>query len=332
MSRQFLNTVRDGDSVDEIYMLADKQLRANRNANLYLLATLRDRSASMNGLKWNVVDEEAVSHVDAGDFVRVKGKVQLYQNALQMILTHIEKVDASTLDRADFEPQPDQNVDALLARLRELLLSIEDAPIRGLMECFLLDDDLVARLVESPAGVKAHHAYAGGLLEHIVNMLEVARRIEDLFPTVDCNLLMAGIFLHDLGKIREMTSEGGFSYTDEGQLLGHMHIGIELLNEKIAKLSEMSGESFPQETALRLKHMILSHHGTYEFGSSKLPMTPEAIALHHIDNLDAKVHEFSRMIDDDPNAGAHWTPFVPRIDRKLFKGQPPARSGLENGQ
>lgn len=319
MVRRFLSDFRDGDVVEDIFLLADKQLRANRNANLYLLTSLRDRTGIMSGLMWNVA-EDSVGHINAGDYVRVKGKVQLYQGALQIIVTQINSVPPEGLDPADFHPESSQDVREMLARTREILLGIEEPSIRTLMECFLVDDALVDAFCRAPAGIKAHHAYHGGLLEHVVNILETALRISDLYPTVDINLLLAGIFLHDLGKIREMSYETNFSYTDEGQLLGHMMIAVELLTEKIAAVEKMTGEAFPQEIAFRLKHMILSHHGSYEYGSSKLPMTPEAIALHHLDNLDAKVHEFSRSIADDPNPEANWTPFSPRLDRKLFKG------------
>lgn len=320
MARQFLKDLRDGDAVEEVYYLADKQLRANRNANLYLLAGLQDRSAMMSGLMWNVTEDQ-VAEFEAGDYVRVRGKVQLYQGNLQMILTNVQKVPSNQLDPTDFEQQPTEDVDRLFARLRELLMSIEFPPLRSLMECFLIDEPLMQVFSRAAAGVKAHHAYRGGLLEHVVNMMEVARRIDDLYPEVNTDLLLAGIFLHDLGKVREMDFENNFVYTDEGQLLGHMVIAVEMLSEKIAQVSELTGEPFPEETALRLKHMIVSHHGSYEFGSPKLPMTPEAIALHHIDNLDAKVHEFARTIEGDPNPQSHWTPFITRIDRKLFKGK-----------
>lgn len=320
MARQFLRDLKDGDPVEETYLLAEKQLRANRNANLYLLAGLRDKSGMMSGLMWNVT-EEMVAFYDAGDFIKVRGKVQLFQGSLQLILTNIQKVPAEQCDPADFEQQPHESVDRLLSRLRELLLGIDDPNIRTLMECFLIDEQLMRLFTRAAAGVKAHHAYRGGLLEHVVTMLEVACRIDDLYPEVDTNLLLAGVFLHDLGKIREMDFENSFVYTDEGQLLGHMIIAVEMVTEKINQVTELTGEPFPEEIALRLKHMILSHHGTYAFGSSKLPMTPEAIALHHIDNLDAKVHEFTRTIDGDPNPQSNWTPFINRIDRKLFKGQ-----------
>ncbi len=320
MPRQFVREMKDGDSVEEVYLLADKQLRANRNANLYLLTGLRDRTGMISGLMWNVTEDSAPG-VETGDFVKVKGKVQLFQGNLQMILTNIHKVGGETLDLADFEERPNQDVERLMERMREILLSIDDPSIRSLMDCFLIDEPLMRALSTAAAGLKAHHAYPGGLIEHIVSMLEAARRIEDLYPAIDFNLLLAGIFLHDLGKVREMDFENSFVYTDEGQLLGHMTIAVEMLSEKIARTSELTGEPFPEETALRLKHMIVSHHGSYEFGSSKLPMTPEAIALHHLDNLDAKVHEFSRMIEDDPNTRSHWTPFNARLDRKLFRGE-----------
>jgi 3'-5' exoribonuclease len=319
MPRQYLKDLKDGDSVEEVYVLADKQLRANRNANLYLLTGLRDRSGVMNGLMWNVT-EELVANYDAGDFVQVRGKVQLYQGSLQIILTNVQTVAAETLNLDDFEQRPSQDTDRMLARMREILQSIDEPSVKALMECFLIDEELMRSFTRAPAGVKAHHAYHGGLLEHVVNMLETAVRIADLYPAIDINLLLAGIFLHDLGKVREMAFDTSFTYTDEGQLLGHLIIAIEMLTRKINEAEKLTGEPFPEEIALRLKHMIASHHGNYEFGSPKLPMTPEAIALHHLDNLDAKVHEFSRTIDGDPNSQSHWTPFIPRIDRKLFKG------------
>lgn len=320
MPRRFLNELKDGDAVEETFLLADKQLRANRNANLYLLASLRDRTGVMSGLMWNITEDQ-VAHINAGDFVKVKGKVQLYQGTLQMIVTHIQKAACDGLDPNDFHPQSGQDVEKLMARLREILLSIDEPNLRMLMECFLIDEPLMQSFARAPAGIKAHHAYHGGLLEHVVNIAEAATALRPLYPKLDHNLLIAGIFLHDLGKVREMSYETTFAYTDEGQLLGHLVIGVEILSRKIAEVSKLTGEPFPQETALRLKHMILSHHGTYEFGSPKLPMTPEAIALHHLDNLDAKLHEFTRSIEEDPNSGSNWTPFSPRLDRKIYKGE-----------
>lgn len=319
MSRQFVEELKDGDTIEEVYLLADKQLRANRNANLYLLTQLRDCTGTVSGLMWNVT-EDTCADFDAGDFVRVRGKVQVFQGGLQAILTRVDRIDSAGLNSEDFEVQPPQDINALFDRMRELLLSIDNEAIRSLMECFLIDEALVQKLLRTGAGVKAHHAYPGGLVEHICNMLEVSDRIRDLYPEVDFNLVQAGIFLHDLGKVREMDFENSFVYTDEGQLLGHMSIAVEMVTEKIAQVERMMNEPFPRELELRIKHMILSHHGSYEHGSSRLPMTPEAVVLHQIDNLDAKVYEFVHTIEDDPNGESHWTPYLPRIERKLYKG------------
>jgi len=327
MPRRFINTLSDGETIEEVYLLADKQLRANRNAALYLLVELRDKSGAISARMWNVT-EEAMAPFNPGDYVHVRGKVQLYQGALQMIISHIQGVPTERLDPTDFVRQSPRDVGQLTARLREHLQSISDPHLRTLMDCFLIDEPLMAALTTAPAGMKAHHAYQGGLVEHIVNMLEIASRIADLLPGVDRSLLMAGIFLHDLGKIRELNFTSGCTYTDEGQLIGHLVIAVEMLTEKVAQVAKLMGEPFPPEITLRLKHLILAHHGTYEFGSPKLPMTPEAIAVHYIDNLDAKVHEFSRDIADDPNQQASFTPFNARLDRKLFKG---VRAAPSNG-
>ena len=318
-ARRFINTLADGETIEEVFLVSDKQLRANRNADLYLLVELRDRTGVIGARMWNVT-EEAMAHINAGDFVTVRGKVQLYQGSLQMILSQIQPTPSERLDPADFVRESGRNAAQVMARLREIVQSIDEPSLRMLIDCFLIDEPLMNLFAEAPAGMKAHHAYRGGLMEHVVNMLEIASRVADLLPGVNRNLLLAGIFLHDIGKTRELSFETGCSYSDEGQLLGHLVIAVEMLTQKIAEVEKLTGEPFPPELTLRLKHLILSHHGSYEFGSPKLPMTPEAIALHYIDNLDAKVHEFTRDIADDPNPQASFTPFNARLDRKLFKG------------
>src|SRR5205085_4692970 len=191
----------------------------------------------------------------------------------------------------------------------------------------LMDDHFVEGLCKAPAGIRNHHAYLGGLLEHVVQLLDVADRVLPLYPQLDRDLLLTGIFLHDVGKVRELSYGRVFSYTDEGQLIGHLVIGVEMLNERAARVPDLTGEPFPAELLLRLKHMIVSHHGSLEFGSPKLPMTPEAIALHYLDNLDAKIHTFTREIRDDPSRESSWTPFIQNLGRRLFKGGPPAVNG-----
>jgi 3'-5' exoribonuclease len=222
----------------------------------------------------------------------------------------------------DFTPQPAVEVDKLFARLREMLRGMSDPNLVNLAECFLLDESFMAKLTMAPAGTKNHHAYHGGLLAHIVGLMEVVLHIAPCYPQVDRDLLLMGAFLHDIGKIDEMTYGRGLAYSDEGQLIGHLVMAVSMLDAKLAEAEKLSGETIPQETVLRLKHMIISHHGEYEFGSPKLPMTLEAMALYCLDNLDAKINSFHQLISEDPNVDSSWTVYQPNIDRKLFKGSP----------
>ena len=319
MTRRFVNQLANGESVDEVFLVADKQLRANRQGNLYLHLELRDKSGSVGARLWNATEGLARTF-EPGDFLHARGKIQVFQGALQVILSHIETIDPATISPEDFLPQSTQNVAKLTAKLRELLLGIQNPHLRALVECFLIDDEFVRKFTTAPAGIKNHHAYHSGLLEHVVTLLTIADRISDLYPDVDRDLLLTGIFLHDIGKIDELSYERAFGYTDEGQLVGHLVMGVEMLRDKVERTSDLTGEPFPAELLLRLKHMIVSHHGTLEFGSAKVPMTPEAIALHHLDNLDAKIHTFTREIRDDPCRDTSWTPYQQNLGRRIFKG------------
>jgi 3'-5' exoribonuclease len=319
MARRYVRQFADGDNIDDVFLVMAKQLRTNRQGNLFLQVELRDRSGSISARMWNAT-ENLTRQFDDGDFLRVKGRVQLFQGALQMILSHISPVESEKIEIADFLPHTEQDISKLLERLRSVLLRMSNHHLRALVECFLMDDQFVRDFCRAPAGVRNHHAYIGGLLEHVVTLLDLADRILPLYPELDRDVLLSGVFLHDLGKVRELSFGRSFGYSDEGQLIGHLVIGVEILNEKIREVEKLMGERFPEELLLRLKHMILSHHGTYEFGSPKLPMTPEAIALHHLDNFDAKVHSFSRDIREDRNPTTAWTQYNQSLQRKLYKG------------
>ncbi|MFO0890704.1 MAG: OB-fold nucleic acid binding domain-containing protein [Isosphaeraceae bacterium] len=333
MTRRYVNQLSHGDSVDESYLVADKQLRANRQGNLYLQLELRDKTGSVGARLWNATEELARAF-EPGDYLRIRGKTQIFQGSLQIILTHIEVLDPKRVESEDFLPQSSQNVAKLITRLREILLAMNNPHLRALIECFLIDDDFLRKFTSAPAGIKNHHAYQGGLLEHVVTLLNIADRILEFYPEIDRDLLLTGIFLHDVGKVDELSYDRAFAYTDEGQLVGHLVMGVELLAAKVERTRDLTGESFPDELLLRLKHMIVSHHGTHEFGSPKLPMTLEAVALHYLDNLDAKIHTFSREIRDDPSRDSCWTPFQQSLGRRLFKGTPggidPGDNGVES--
>src|SRR5262245_55580345 len=298
MARRFMEQLTYGEAIDEVYLVVDKQLRANRNGNLYIQLELRDRTGSMSARLWNA-GEPLFRSFDTGDFLRVKGKVQLFQGALQMILTHLDRVEPEKVELIEFLPHTDQDVNKLLERLRGHLMKLTNPHLRALVECFLMDDALMRGLRQAPAGVRNHHAYVGGLLEHVVTLLEAADRLAPLYPAVNRDLWLMGVFLHDIGKLRELSFKTGFAYTDAGQLIGHLVQGIEMLNEKAQSAAELTGEPFPNELLMRLQHVIVSHHGTYEFGSPKLPMTPEAVAIAALDNLDAKINQVAAEIRND---------------------------------
>jgi 3'-5' exoribonuclease len=332
MSRRFVQQMTDGETVEDVYLVMDKQLRANRNGNLFLQLELRDRTGSISARLWNA-GEHLFRSFEEGDFLRVRGKVQLFQGALQMILSHIDRVETEKVELADFLPHTEQDVSKLYERLRALLRKVEDPHLQALAQCFLMDEEFVQAFSRAPAGVRNHHAYVGGLLEHVVTMLDAADRIAPLYAELNRDLLLMGVFLHDVGKVRELTYERTFGYSDEGQLVGHLVIGVEMLGVYARRVSDLTGEPFPQELLLRLKHLIVSHHGSLEFGSPTLPMTPEAIALHYLDNFDAKLHAFTRDIREDPNASASWTPFNQALQRRLFKGgRAPAGDAVVEGE
>jgi 3'-5' exoribonuclease len=321
MSRRYINQLVHQEQVDQIFLASNKQLRPNRNGNLYLQVDLSDRGGSIAARLWNATEGHYKSF-EEGDFVRVEGTAQLYQGAMQMIATQISKALPSEIDYDDFLPLAAVDVDRLTARLREMLRNMANPHLRTLAECFLMDDGFMRKFTQAPAGVKNHHAYRGGLLEHVVNLMEVVRRVVPFYPTIDPDLLLMGAFTHDMGKTDELSYDKSFAYTEEGQLIGHLVMAVGLLEAKVREAEQLSGEPLPPELVLRLKHMIVSHHGEYEFGSPKLPMTPEALALNLLDTLDAKIHSFEQLMKEDPNTDSPWTNFHPQLARKLYKGRP----------
>jgi 3'-5' exoribonuclease len=319
MSRRYVNQLAHQEAVDEVFLASGKQLRPNRSGNLYLQIELSDRSGRVTARVWNA-NETLYKSFNNGDHLRVEGTAQLFQGAMQIIATKLEKVDPADVDEDDFIQLPPVEVDKLVARAAEMLRGMNNPHLQNLAECFLVDEDFMARLSRAPAGVKNHHAYLGGLIEHVVSVMEAAMRISVGYPQVDRDLLLCGAFIHDIGKLKELSYTRDFKYTDEGQMLGHLVIAVGMLEAKVAEAEKLSGESFPTETMLRLKHMLVSHHGSYEHGSPKLPMTIEATMLYFLDNLDSKVNAFGQLIKDDPNVDSNWTHYFPNLGRKLFKG------------
>jgi 3'-5' exoribonuclease len=321
MTHRFISQLTDREAVNDVFVAADKQLRTNRHGNLYLQMRLSDRTGTVNAMMWNA-NEKVYHAFDNGDYVQVQGTAQFYNGALQIIVSGVETVPATEVDESDYVRLGTRQVDRMAQRLAELLREINSVPLRDLAECFLMDEQLMAEFTTAPAGIKAHHAYRGGLLEHVVGLMEVCSAVAPFYPELDRDALLMGAFLHDIGKLRELTYDRDLSYSDEGQLIGHLIIGVDMLDRKVRETEKLSGEPFPEQLLLRLKHMIVSHHGEYEFGSPKLPMTLEAIALHFLDNLDSKMHSIGQLIREDANVDSNWTPYQAMLGRKLFKVSP----------
>jgi 3'-5' exoribonuclease len=319
MTRRYVDQLRDGDPIEGVYLASDKQLRVNRKGAQYVQLMLRDRSGGISARLWNA-GEPVFRSFNDGDFVHADGKVQLFEGSLQVILSRLERVEPQTVELTDFMPHTEHDVAKLADRLRGYLLRLGNPHLRALAECFLMDDAFVCGFITCPAGVKLHHAYIGGLLEHTVTMMDIAEKLLPFYPGTDRDLLLMGVFLHDAGKVRELTYARSFGYSDEGQLVGHIAMGIEMVTEQAAKVPDLTGEPFPRELLIRLKHMILSHHGTLEFGSPKVPMTPEAMLLHAIDMMDTRMHMVLRDLKEDRNNATAWTPFNPTLGRRIYKG------------
>ena len=320
MSRLYVNQISENAAVSEVYRIVDKALRPNKNGVLYLQFLLTDRTGAVSGRLWNAT--ETLFHQFAnGDFVRCEGTAQRFQGNIQVIAKKLVKVDPSEVSLEDFSRGTSVDVPELLKKLREIAREIKTPQLYDLIDCFLADEAFVARFSRAFAGVRLHHAYPGGLLEHTVCMMEIARRIAPMYEGIlNADLLLTGAFLHDVGKTQELSDDINMPvYTDEGQALGHPYVGAEILRDKIAELETMTGQKFDSRLAIVLKHMILSHHGTVENGAAKAPMCLEAVALYYIDSLDAKMMEFHRYIVDDPNIGSFWTGFIPGIERKLMR-------------
>lgn len=323
MNRRYVNELSDGEVIDQIFLASEKQLRTNRNGNLYLQVRLSDKTGSLTAMLWNA-NQKHYDSFSNGDFIRVKGTSQLYNGGMQVLAKEVDKFDATEVDPSDFETLSTLDVEKMIARMAELLRGMRNGDLCNLAECFLVDERFMQGLRSAPAGVKNHHAYQGGLLEHVLSLMELVEIVAPRYKNVDADVLLMGAFLHDLGKIRELTYQPDLGYSDAGQLIGHLVLGVTMLDEKIVETEKLAGEEFPEDLANHLRHLIVSHHGEYEYGSPKLPMTLEGIALHYLDNLDAKLHSFQQLIDEDVNKQSSWTTYHPSIGRKIFKNNVPS--------
>ena len=316
MKKIFIDQLKAGDSVDDIFVLAEKTMSRKRNGDNYLNVTLADRTGQMKGVVWDHV-EQIAGKVQSGDFVRLAGGVAEYRGKLQLVVRELEHCDAAAVEAADFLPATQRDVEQMFVRLTELTAAMTDTDLRGLFALLWADDELVAQFKKAPAAKMMHHAYIGGLLEHTLSMTLLADMLAGHYNGVNRDLLVAGTILHDMGKIREFEYATRIDYTDEGRLVSHIVIAVEMLQQKLGRL-----ENFPPEKAALLKHMIISHHGAREFGSPEPPKTIEAVLLHYIDEIDAKVNGIRQfMAAEDP--AETWTSYHRLLERHFYRGKSP---------
>ena len=317
--RRYVCQLGHNEQISQVFLAADKQLRPNRNGNLYLQLQLSDRSGGIAARLWNA-SENDYRAFENGDYVKVEGNTQLFQGNMQLIASAIRRARPDEIDEVDFLVLRTEEIDRMASRLTEILRTIKSPELRNLAECFLMDAEFMVKFSAAPAGMKNHHAYQGGLLEHVVGLMELVLAVATRYPRLDQDKLLVGAFLHDAAKVDELSYDRDIGYTDEGQLLGHMVLAMTMIDDKVRDAERLSGEPFPKQLVLEVKHMVISHHGEYEYGSPKLPMTLEAVALHHLDNLDAKMASFAQLMADCPNVESNWTQYHTNLGRKLYKG------------
>jgi len=314
MKNQFIIDIKAGDSIDDIFVLSEKNLSQKKDGNNFLNVSLSDKTGTLKGVVWDNVDQ-ITAGVTSGDFVYIKGNVNEYKGALQLVIKTMEAFSADDIDPADFLPMTRRNIEDMFERLLKVTASIETVYFRQLIQAFLNDENFVREFKIAPAAKKMHHAYIGGLLEHTLSMASLADKIAGHYSGIDRDLLIAGAILHDIGKTREFEYQYRIDYSDQGRLLNHIVIGIEMIDEKLTGIKE-----FPEDQMLLLKHMIVSHHGTREFGSPEPPKTIEAVILNYIDEIDSKVNGIRDfMAKEDPNEP--WTSYHRLLERHFYKGK-----------
>ena len=317
---QFIKDLADKTEVSSVYRIANKQIRLNRNGDSYLQVEIYDKTGALTVRMWNA-GENVYRVFEVGDYVQVLGKAQVFRGNLQIIAKKLVHAAEDAYNPDDYVKQAEIDITKLVRRLKQLVETIKTPSLRNLADCLLIDNEFMTRFCDAPAGVKNHHAYKGGLLEHTLSVMELADKTAALYPILNRDLLLTGALVHDISKIDEIRFDVEITYSDEGQLLGHLVMGVEKLNEKIAESERQSGEPMSDYLKTQLKHLIISHHGEYEFGSPKLPMTLEAVTLHHLDCMDSKIVGFAQLIQEDMNDDSNWTCYVPSLQRKIFKGE-----------
>ena len=303
---------------DHVFLISQKDLRTTSNGGLYIHAVLADSSGQMVARMWNA-SQTLFDEIPTGGFLHFRGRVESYKGRPQFIIDGMRAVQPGSVNPADFLPASERDTAEMWTRVKEILREIKQPDLLVLVGKFVNDERFAAEFQLAPAAAALHHAYLGGLLEHTLNLLELALLVLPRYPDLNQDLVLTGIFLHDAGKTRELRYESAFGYTNEGQLIGHIVMCVSWIDAKAREIEAETGTPFPADLLNVLKHIITAHHGTYEFGSPKLPAVPEAVAVHYLDNFDAKLAMFKHHIESDVDETSEWTNYIPALQTKLFK-------------
>jgi 3'-5' exoribonuclease len=313
MKSPYIKELEPNQVISTFFLVQNKEIRQKKTGEPYLSLSLCDRTGELDAKMWdNVV--EVMETFERDDFVKVKGLIQIFHNRPQMTIHKMRRVGDHEVEFADYFPASERNPDEMLAELRGVVAGMQNAHLRGLLNALLDDPEIARRYKIAPAAKQIHHAYLGGLIEHVLSLCGMARLAASHYRSVDLDLLLAGVVLHDMGKIYELSYDRGFSYSTEGQLLGHITIAMRMVADKLAVMPE-----FPSRLRTLVEHMILSHHGRLEFGSPKLPQFPEAMLLHYLDDLDSKMECMRQMVDRDRQVEGLFTGYSASMERSVLK-------------
>ena len=316
MEHTYINQVEPGQTINEVYLVKDPILRSTAKGDLYIAMYLCDRTGQVNGRMWQAT-ETTYNSLPKPGFVHIKGRSELYQNNLQIVVNTVQPLDADKVDLDHFLARTDKDTDKLFAEVKAFVAKVTNPTLKAIVDAFLADEVLMAKFQRSPAAVKMHHDYLGGLLEHTHNMMRVAISLFPLYPQIQSDLVLAALFLHDMGKTEELACDIAFSYTDTGQLVGHI---VKMVADIYAKAEQLKaqGITIEQSTVDMLCHIILAHHGQYEFGSPKLPAMAEAFMVNYIDDLDAKINQVTSAVDAE-TSDADWTVWQNSLQTRLYR-------------
>ena len=314
MKTLFVKDLKPGLEVTEFFVLRKKELK-EFDGQRFLKLELGDKSGRIDAVIWEDIDQ-AYANAEVGEMVKVKGWVTTYKEMPQLKVDKIRKAKKEEINWVDFLPVTDRDFNLLYEDFKNIVHTVRNPYLKRLLELLMEDLSFMDKFKRAPGGKLWHHAKVGGLLEHTLKVASICEKAAEMYDLVDRDLLITGALVHDIGKVNSYSADGFFDYTDEGRLLGHIVSGDELIEGKIQIIQD-----FPQDLALKLKHLILSHQGQLEMASPVVPQTIEAIILHHADEMDAKADAFSHVIKTQKIKGKRWSDWVHLINRFIYLGE-----------